>query len=430
MAGLQIPNPSITSGAFASMLAFSAGTDTITAISGHPIAGVGGGEVVKSDLMWKPTVGNDGYVRWTLASSATTPDAAYISGAQGPQGNPGADGTNGTNGKDGTNGISPTFTITPTAGGTHVTISGAQGEDSFDVLSGAKGADGLNGDNGYSPTVSTEPITAGDKTGTEVTFTYGEGGAQTETYTAWNGKDGTGATDYFTSATISGDGSQALPYGVNTTAAINFTNASAKFADQYWDSLEEDYASISDDFAWLFNSMSTMEEKFADYYTKTQTSAASELSAEFAKKIEAPTNIDYFGVWDVNASAWGELDDALTGYIEATSLPTLFAAEHGLSASFDESHNYRMSFGLSAEYENAIKTISAKSNVNITSAGVTTVTNTSGTSINKFAQYGEVTDHPTPRMFLCATADTQSDIVEVLGAASGMGAIVFVVQSI
>jgi hypothetical protein len=283
MAEKIIQNPSITTNVFE-----YDGAGRVSAISGHPLAGQGGGEVVKSDLMWKPTVESDGYVYWTLTSSATTPEAAYISGAQGPQG------PSGTNGKDGTDGISPTFTITPTAGGTHVTISGAQGEDSFDVLSGAKGADGQNGQNGdpgadgYSPTVALSPITAGDQTGTEVTFTYGASGEQTTAYTAWNGKDGTGATDYFASTTISGDGTQASPYGVDTTAAINFTNASAKFADQYWDSLEEDYAAISDDFALLFNSMSTMEEKFADYYTKTQTSAASSLSAEFAKYVAKP----------------------------------------------------------------------------------------------------------------------------------------------
>jgi len=283
MADKIIQNPSITTNVFEYDEA-----GRVSAISGHPLAGEGGGEVVKSDLMWKPNVDSDGYVHWTLTSSATTPEAAYISGAQGPQG------PSGTNGTDGTDGISPTFTITPTAGGTRVTISGAQGEDSFDVLSGAKGADGQNGQNGdpgadgYSPTVALSPITAGDQTGTEVTFTYGASGEQTTAYTAWNGKDGTGATDYFASTTISGDGTQASPYGVDTTAAINFTNASAKFADQYWDSLEEDYADISDDFALLFNSMSAMEEKFADYYTKTQTSAASSLSAEFAKYVAKP----------------------------------------------------------------------------------------------------------------------------------------------
>lgn len=359
MAEKIIQNPSITTNVFE-----YDGAGRVSAISGHPLAGQGGGgEVVKSDLMWKPTVESDGYVYWTLTSSATTPEAAYISGAQGPQG------PSGTNGKDGADGISPTFTITPTAGGTHVTISGAQGEDSFDVLSGAKGADGQNGQNGdpgadgYSPTVALSPITAGDQTGTEVTFTYGASGEQTTAYTAWNGKDGTGATDYFASTTISGDGTQALPYGVDTTAAINFINASAKFADQYWNSLKEDYAAISDDFAWLFNSVSAMEETFADYYTKTQTSAASSLSAEFAKKLETPTNIANFGVWDVTANAWGELDNALAGVVTEDSLSSRFKAENGISAEYVSTGTAHMTFGLSAEYENAIKTVSAKSTI-------------------------------------------------------------------
>lgn len=180
MADLVIQNPSITTSVFEYDDA-----GRVSAISGHPLAGEGGGEIVKSDLMWKPTVGADGYVRWTLASSASEPDAAYISGAQGPAGQ------NGTNGDNGADGISPTFTITPTAGGTHVVLSGAQGEDSFDVLSGAKGADGTAG---FSPTVSTTTTATEDRTGTVLTFTYGDEGGQTISYTAWNGKDGTGAT--------------------------------------------------------------------------------------------------------------------------------------------------------------------------------------------------------------------------------------------
>ena len=279
MAEKIIQNPSITPNDFG----YDGGA--ISSILGAPLVGAAGGTIIESDFVWLPSVTNEGVISWQRSTSATAPSTANI---MGPHGDTGSDG------KDGTDGISPTFTITPIAGGTHVTISGAQGEDGFDVLSGAKGADGQNGQNGdpgadgYSPTVALTPITAGDQTGTEVTFTYGAGGEHTTEYTAWNGKDGTDATHYFASTTISGDGTQALPYGVDTTAAINFTNASAKFADQYWDSLEEDYAAISDDFALLFNSMSAMEEKFADYYTKTQTSAASSLSAEFAKYVAKP----------------------------------------------------------------------------------------------------------------------------------------------
>lgn len=187
MAEKIIQNPSITTNVFE-----YDGAGRVSAISGHPLAGEGGGEVVKSDLMWKPTVESDGYVHWTLTSSATTPEAAYISGAQGPQG------PSGTNGTDGTDGISPTFTITPTAGGTRVTISGAQGEEGFDVLSGAKGADGADGAAGFSPTVTLIPVNSDESHnngGTQVEITYKNGeSTATTAYTAWNGNDGEGAS--------------------------------------------------------------------------------------------------------------------------------------------------------------------------------------------------------------------------------------------
>lgn len=186
MAEKIIQNPSITINDFE----YDSETGYVSAISGHPLAGQGGGTIEKSDLMWKPTVGSDGYVRWSLASSATQPDAAYISGAQGPQGNPGTNGTNGTDG------ISPTFTITPTAGGTHVVLSGAQGEESFDVLSGAAGAKGQDGANGFSPTVSTATVNADashTNGGVQVDITYKDGSTTaTASYTAWNGNNGEG----------------------------------------------------------------------------------------------------------------------------------------------------------------------------------------------------------------------------------------------
>ena len=189
MAEKIIQNPSITTNDFE----YDSETGYVSAISGHPLAGQGGGTIEKSDLMWKPTVGSDGYVRWSLASSATQPDAAYISGAQGPQGNPGQNGTDGTNGADG---ISPTFTITPTAGGTHVVLSGAQGEESFDVLSGAAGAKGQDGVNGFSPTVSTATVNADashTNGGVQVDITYKDGSTTaTESYTAWHGNNGEG----------------------------------------------------------------------------------------------------------------------------------------------------------------------------------------------------------------------------------------------
>lgn len=216
MAELIIQNPSITPNVFEFDEA-----GRVSAISGYPLAGEGGGEVVKSDLMWKPTVGSDGYVRWTLASSATIPDAAYISGAQGPQGPVGADGKSlsatsaedaehrrtqvkigqingseqtsfylpwGVDGTNGTNGTSLSAKTSIITGGHRVEIwekGAAQYDDSFDVM---------DGEDGVSPTVTVTNIPADPDDpdhkngGTEITITDA---TTTNKFSAWNGNDGT-----------------------------------------------------------------------------------------------------------------------------------------------------------------------------------------------------------------------------------------------
>lgn len=152
MAELQIQNPSITSGAFASMLAFSSDNYTITAISGHPIAGVGGGSTPVEGY-WRPSVNTAGDISWawSLESTSTAPSTANIKGPQGiqgeqgPQGPQGPSGTNGIDGTPGTDGISPIFTTSVTSdeqhpqGGTHVILSGAAGESAFNVWNGVNG---------------------------------------------------------------------------------------------------------------------------------------------------------------------------------------------------------------------------------------------------------------------------------------------------
>jgi len=226
MADLIIQNPSITPNVFEYDEA-----GRVSAISGYPLAGGGGGTIVKSDLMWKPNVGSDGYVRWTLASSATTPDEAYISGAQGPagpqgvSGNPGknpefqinsenahwewrysgdtgwtdlgvvasgAVGPQGLSGNNGKDGISPTVTTATIDGGNRVTFTYGEGSSTYiDVMSGASGANGING---ISPTVSTETITGGNK----VTFTYDDGGTtKTESIDVMSGASGANGSDGF-----------------------------------------------------------------------------------------------------------------------------------------------------------------------------------------------------------------------------------------
>lgn len=316
MADLQIQNPSITSGAFASMLAFSSDNYTITAISGHPIAGVGGGGT-PVDGYWRPSVNADGVISWawSLESTSTVPSTANIKGSQGIQGETGPQGPSGTNGKDapipefqinssnahwewkytnesdwtdlnvvasgavgpqgpsgakgkdgakgdkGDDATPLTATTATIAGGTQVTISYTSGGDplaQFNVLSGAQGAsgqNGKNGTNGFSPTVSTATTATVDRTGTVLTFTHGDEGEQTTSYTAWNGVDGQGATvkllegngiqitheaettnytisvsaDYMTAvsadSTLSGDGTSEHPLGIDMSSAYSIDGA-------------------------------------------------------------------------------------------------------------------------------------------------------------------------------------------------------------
>lgn len=141
---LHIQNPSITSGAFASMLAFSAGTDIITAISGHPVGGIGGGGGgTPAEGYWRPLYNdNTGDLSWlwSVESTANTPTPANIKGP------PGDDGEQGPAGADGEDGFSPTVVTAAIpvseefpAGGTEVTITDSDGQHVFNISNGQDG---------------------------------------------------------------------------------------------------------------------------------------------------------------------------------------------------------------------------------------------------------------------------------------------------
>ncbi len=241
MAEKIIQNPSITTNVFEYDEA-----GRVSAISGHPLAGEGGGEVVKSDFVWLPSVTNEGVISWQRSTSATEPSTANI---MGPHGNTGDNGTDGT---DGTDGISPTFTITPIAGGTHVTISGAQGEEGFDVLSGAKGTDGAAG---FSPTIALTPVNSDashNNGGTQVEITYKNGeSTATTAYTAWNGNDGEGASvDLF-----GNNGVSATKDGTSYTLGLSggyYSNTLSSYSAMY--------ASYASNAKFSDNSVSSMDQ--------------------------------------------------------------------------------------------------------------------------------------------------------------------------
>lgn len=224
----------------------------------------GGGGGTSYDMAWYPTVDTVGNIAWEWNRTTTAPTATNIKGPQGERGPTGPQGISGNKGNDAT---PITATTAAIAGGTQVTISYTSGGDplaQFNVLSGAQGASGANG---FSPTVATATTAADDKTGTKITFTYvnSEGTQQTESYIAWNGIDGQGATVNL----LEGDGIQ-ITHAAGTT---NYT------------------IGVS-----------------ADYATKTY------VDGQVGNKVDKPTSAQTGKlVYDTETSAWSNI--GLDGYV-------------------------------------------------------------------------------------------------------------------
>ncbi|MBQ2653595.1 MAG: hypothetical protein IJF83_08560 [Methanobrevibacter sp.] len=326
MADLIIQNPSITPNVFEYDEA-----GRVSAISGHPLAGEGGGTIVKSDLMWKPNVGNDGYVRWTLASSATTPGEAYISGAQGAPGQNGENGTsivlqsvtdveggkqvtlawgddetpstssfvipsgtNGKDGKDGTNGTSVYLdNVSTVAGGTQVTLGwGASDTSAFVIPSGAPGT---NGQDGVSPLVTTSeisPTSQHPQGGTSVTITDKTGDHQ---FDVWNGINGQGATVNL----LDGTGIHITNDGTNYTIAVSADYAAKSYVDsasayalsqaESWVVTEGYLKEVPDEYALKTDIPKTVAQltDSGNYYKKTETSGATEITNALSTKLDS-----------------------------------------------------------------------------------------------------------------------------------------------
>ena len=130
----------------------------------------------------------------------------------------GAPGRNGSDGAPGKDGISPTVSSEQITGGNKVTFTYNDGTstrtESIDVMSGVSGEPGTNG---VSPSISYSAI-PGTPGGTTVIITDATHDAEHPlTFDVRNGIDGTGASYVFDAPnTISGEGTENSPYGVNT----------------------------------------------------------------------------------------------------------------------------------------------------------------------------------------------------------------------
>lgn len=198
----------------------------------------GGGGV--ANAIWKPAVDQDGLMTWswdTFPDSARPPESVNIKGPRGESGAPGRDGTNGTNGtdgKDGVDGKTPQIQINSSnahwewrySGASEwtdlgVVASGAVGPQGIPGVSGASGAPGAkgeDGDDGFSPAVTMSAITnpKHPNGGTRVTITD-KTHPTGQYFDIFNGDDGSGSSDKFDPSTMSGYGTDAAPYGVDTT---------------------------------------------------------------------------------------------------------------------------------------------------------------------------------------------------------------------
>lgn len=143
MAEKTINNPSL----LPSDLAFELSGNTITAISGHPIAGSDGG--TQSDYVYYPdfdeTTGNIEFKLGTIDNPPSPIGGWHISGA---------DGARGPQGEPGNNGKTPTFQINPkNAHWEWKYTDAADWTDTQVVASGAVGPKGQDGTNGVTPGV-------------------------------------------------------------------------------------------------------------------------------------------------------------------------------------------------------------------------------------------------------------------------------------
>ena len=155
MAEKIIKNPSLLPDDLPSLLDIQLSGNNIIAISGHPVAGSGGG--TQSDFVYYPVFDDTtGNVEFHLGTTASNPQPAggwHISGATGPQGIQGEQGIQGIQGIPGIDGKNPVFEIN--SSDAHWRWKYAEATSGWTdlgvVASGAVGPKGDNGTNGVTP---------------------------------------------------------------------------------------------------------------------------------------------------------------------------------------------------------------------------------------------------------------------------------------
>lgn len=294
----QIKNPSL----LPEDLNIKLSGDAITAISGHPLIGTGGG--TQSDWVYVPSFNTEtGKVLFELGTTADNPQPEggwYISGAQGPQGEQGEQGIQGETGPAGANGSNGTDGKTPEL---RINPSNAEWQWKYTVdndwINLGVTASGASGASGYSPTVELTEIVDPEypQGGWNVTITD-EDHQSGQTFQIFNGIDGqgatvdliggtgiqvshqTGTTDY----TISVSADYALKSYVDSASANALNEAETWVENKhYLTEIPTDYAKKTD----IPTTVAQLTDS-GNYYKTTETSGANELATEFANKVNKP----------------------------------------------------------------------------------------------------------------------------------------------
>lgn len=340
MAEKIINNPSLLPGDLAIELSGNA----ITAISGHPLIGTGGG--TQSDYVYYPdfdeTTGNIEFKLGTIDNPPSPIGGWHISGA---------DGATGPQGEPGDNGKTPTFQINSENAhwewkytddvawtDTHVVASGAvgpkgepgakgdtgpqgtkgdKGDTGATGSQGEKGEKGNKGDDGISPTVSTSVIDGGNR----VTFTYGAGSS---TYIdvmsgapgapGAKGEDGQKGTDGFSPTVTTSEISPTTQHPQGGTS-VTITDSVGVHQFDVWNGLNGQGATVN----LLEGTGIQITEDGTDYIIG--------VSADYALKSELPDVTDFI-TKDVNnltyyykkteTSSTSEITNALSTKLDST----------------------------------------------------------------------------------------------------------------
>lgn len=351
----QIKNPSLLAGD----LAIKLSGDAITAISGHPLIGTGGG--TQSDWIYVPSFDTEtGKVLYELGTTADNPQPEggwYISGAQGPQGETGPAGAEGS---DGTSIYLES--VIDAENGKQVTLGWGNGETSaFVIPSGEKGEQGEIGETGPQGASGYTPLMRINSTTNYWEVSYDEGATYTSLDVSATGPQGeTGA-----------QGEQGIQGEQGASGVSGYTpRLQINSETNYWE------VSYDDGSTWSSLSVSATGSQGQSGASGTSGFSPTVSTKSISNNTKTGTEITFTTInGETSYSAWNGIDGTGSTYS--------IQGNNGISAELDESTS-TYNIGISAHYISTVTT----DNDTISGDGVT---NPIGINNTYVTEWNEVT---------------------------------------